>query len=209
MLITPRTTRKPSPVLLFLFTFLLILFFSLSWVSAQEEPKPTKPQGWEMNGIVAALADPSAEVRWEAVQKLAEYQLDDPKSLIKNNYKDVVDKLVKQLSPQDGDDKEKSVSRYAAAYALAQMKATNFAPDVAKLLKDSDTNVRGAAASALAQMKATNFAPDVAKLLKNSDTNVRGAAASALAQMKATNFAPDVAKLLKNSDTNVRGAAAS
>jgi truncated hemoglobin YjbI len=177
-------------------------------VSAEETDKPKPPQDWEMKGIVAALADPYAEVRLEAAKKLAEYQLDDPRSLIKN-YKDVVDKLVKHLSPQESDDKEKSVSRRAAASALGQMKATNFAPDVAKLLKDSDRNVRYFAASALGQMKATNIAPQVAALLKDSDTEVQRAAASALGQMKATNIAPQVAPLLKNSDTEVRVAAAS
>ncbi|OKH52190.1 hypothetical protein NIES2130_32545 [Scytonema sp. HK-05] len=68
------------------------------------------------------------------------------------------------------------------------MKATNFAPDVAKLLKDSDTSVRSAAASALGQMKATNFAPDVAKLLKDSDWNVRYAAAEALPKLGQQNL---------------------
>jgi HEAT repeat protein len=181
MLKTLHKTRK-SPFLLFPVTLLLVLLLSLPWVNAEETDKPKPPQDWEMNGIVAALADPYAEVRLEAVKKLAEYQLDDPKSLIKK-YKLDVNKLRKQL-----EDKE-PVSRQAAASALGQMKATNIAPQVAALLKDSDTSVQSAAASALGQMKATNIAPQVAALLKDSDTSVQSAAASALGQMKATNIA--------------------
>jgi hypothetical protein len=119
MLKTARKTRK-SPFFLFPFTLVLVLLLSLSWVNAKEAPKP-KPQNWEMNGIVAALADSYAGVRLKAAEKLAEYQLDDPKSLIKK-YKVDVDKLGKQLEDKD------PVSRNAAARALGQMQAKEYAP---------------------------------------------------------------------------------
>jgi len=112
MIKTPRQTRKLSPFFLFPFTLLLTLLLSLPWVSA-EEPKP-KPQPWEIKGIVAALADPYAGVRLEAARKLGEYQLDDPKSLIKDN-KDLVDKLAQQLEDKD------PVARSAAAEALPKL----------------------------------------------------------------------------------------
>ncbi|HEY9636733.1 MAG TPA: hypothetical protein V6D14_25260 [Coleofasciculaceae cyanobacterium] len=76
---TPRPTRK-SPFFLFPFTLLL----SLPWVSAKEAPKP-KPQSWEIKGIVAALKDSYAGVRLQAASRLGKYQLDDPRSLIKDN----------------------------------------------------------------------------------------------------------------------------
>ncbi|KAB8316033.1 HEAT repeat domain-containing protein, partial [Tolypothrix campylonemoides VB511288] len=176
MLKTARKTRK-SPFFLFPFTFVLVLLLSLPWVNAKEAPKP-KPQNWEMNGIVAALADSDARVRLKAAEKLAEYQLDDPKSLIKK-YKVDVDKLGKQLEDKD------SVSRNAAASALGQMQAKEYAPKVAELLKDSNSNVRYAAANALGQMQAKEYAPKVVELLKDSDWNVRYAAANALGQMQA------------------------
>ncbi len=122
---TPRQTRK-SPFFLFPFTLLLTLLLSLPWVNAKEEPKP-KPQAWEINGIVAALVDLHAEVRLQAANKLGEYQLDDPKSLIKN-YKDLVDKLAQQLEDKEPD------ARRAAALALEKMQAKEYAPKLVDLL---------------------------------------------------------------------------
>jgi hypothetical protein len=87
MLKTSRQTRKLSPFFLFPFTLFLVLLLSLPWVSAEETRKP-KPQDWEINGIVAALSDLYAGVRLQAAYHLTEYQLYDPKSLIKN-YKNV------------------------------------------------------------------------------------------------------------------------
>jgi hypothetical protein len=68
-------------------------------VSAKEAPKP-KPQPWEIKGFVAALVDPHAKVRLQAASKLGEYQLDDPKSQIKN-YKDLVEQFAKQLEDKE------------------------------------------------------------------------------------------------------------
>ncbi|QIR35526.1 hypothetical protein HCG51_01340 [Tolypothrix sp. PCC 7910] len=206
--------RRLLLIFLFIFTCLLTVIFSLTWVNAglilvntEEEPK-TKPQDWEIKGIVAALADPYAGVRLEAVEKLGKYQLDDPKKQIPN-YQDVVNLLVKQLLPPDKEEKEeKSLSRRAAANALGQMQAKDYAANVAALLKDSDTSVRRATADALGQMQAKGFAANVAALLKDSDTSVRNAAASALAKMQAKDYAANVAALLKDSDTSVRSAAA-
>ncbi|MDZ7963263.1 MAG: HEAT repeat domain-containing protein, partial [Aulosira sp. DedQUE10] len=201
--------RRLSRIFLFIFTCLLTVIFSLTWVTAEEEKPKPKPQDWEIKGIVAALADPYAGVRENAASKLEEYKLDDLKKQIPN-YQDVVNLLVKQLSPPEKEEKdEKSLSRRAAAYALGQMQAKDFAANVAALLKDSDTSVRYYAASALGQMQAKDFAANVAALLKDSDTSVRRAAASALGQMQAKDFAANVTALLKDSDTSVRRVAAS
>ena len=171
---TFRQTRKLSPFFLFLFTLFLTLFLSLPWVNA-EEPKP-KPQPWEINGIIAALADPYAGVRLQAASKLGEYQLDDPKSLIKN-YKDLVDKLAQQLEDKEPD------ARNAAAQALGQMEAKEQAPKLVELLKDSDSSVRSAAVSALGQMQAKEQVLKLVELLKDSDQGVRYAAAPALSKL--------------------------
>ncbi|BAY90069.1 hypothetical protein FDUTEX481_05158 [Tolypothrix sp. PCC 7601] len=199
--------RRLSRIFLFIFTCVLTVIFSLSWVNAEEEPKP-KPQDWEIKGILAALADPYAGVRLEAVNKLGEYKLDNPKKQIPN-YQDVVNLLVKQLLPPDTEEKEeKSLSRRAAASALGQMQAKDFAANVAALLKDSESYVRRAAASALGQLQAKDYAANIAALLKDSDSDARRAAADALAQMQAKDFAANVAALLKDSDSDARSAAA-
>ena len=195
---TFRQTRKLSPFFLFLFTLFLTLFLSLPWVNA-EEPKP-KPQPWEINGIIAALADPYAGVRLQAASKLGEYQLDDPKSLIKN-YKDLVDKLAQQLEDKEPD------ARNAAAQALGQMEAKEQAPKLVELLKDSDSSVRSAAVSALGQMQAKEQVLKLVELLKDSDQGVRSATTYALGQMQAKEQAPKLVELLKDSDQGVRSAA--
>ena len=197
---TPRPTRKLSAFFLFPFTLLLTLLLSLPWVSAKEPPKP-KPQDWEIKGIVAALVDPHAEVRLAAANKLGEYQLDDPKSRIKN-YKDLVEQFAKQL-----EDKE-PVARSAAAEALGQMQAKEYAPKLVELLKDSEPYVRRAAAEALGQMQAKEHAPKLVELFKDSEPYVRRAAAEALGQMQAKEHAPKLVELLKDSDSDVRSAAA-
>ncbi|MEH1916692.1 HEAT repeat domain-containing protein [Nostoc sp.] len=198
MLITPRHTNKRSLFFLFWFTLLLTLFLSLPWVNAEEKPKP---EVWQINGIVAALKDPIPEVRATATQNLQEYQLDNPKSQIKN-YDELVKQFAKQLQ-----DKDSSVSRKAAIKALGQMQAKEKIPLVAKLLKDSGTGVRGAAVKALGQMQAKEVVPQVVKLLTNPDSGVRKAAAEALGQMQAKEQIPILVHLLTNPDGGVRGAA--
>ncbi len=150
---------------------------------------------------MAALVDPHAKVRLEAASKLWEYQLDDPKSQIKN-YKDLVEQFAKQLEDKELD------SRSAAAYALGQMQAKEQVPKLVEWLKDSDSNVRSAAAYALGQMQAKEQAPKLVEWLKDSDSNVRSAAAYALGQMQAKEQAPKLVEWLKDSDWNVRSAAA-
>jgi HEAT repeat protein len=169
-------------------------------VSAKEAPKP-KPQPWEIKGFVAALVDPHAKVRLQAASKLGEYQLDDPKSQIKN-YKDLVEQFAKQLEDKELD------SRKAAAQALGQMQAKEQVPKLVQLLKDSDPYVRKAAAQALGQMQAKAHAPKLLKLLKDSKSDVRYAAAQALGQMQAKAQVPKLVELLKDSDPTVRYAAA-
>ncbi|HYX18380.1 MAG TPA: HEAT repeat domain-containing protein [Nostoc sp.] len=199
MLITPRHTNKLSLFFLFCFTLLLTFLLSLPWVNAEETPK-LKPQDWQINGIVAALTDPIPEVRATGTENLKKYQLDNPKTQIKN-YDELVKQFAKQLQ-----DKDSAVSRGAAAQVLGQMQAKELAPQVAKLL--SDINVRNAAAEALGQIQAKEVVPQVAKLLTDSDWNARYAAAQALGQMQAKELAPQVAKLLTDPDSDVRRAAA-
>src|SRR4028119_369790 len=79
---TPRQTRKFSAFFLFPFTLLLTLLLSLPWVSAKEPPK-VKPQDWQINGIVAAIDDSQDTVKAYAFYKLAEYELQDLKVMLK------------------------------------------------------------------------------------------------------------------------------
>ncbi|MEH2077551.1 MAG: HEAT repeat domain-containing protein [Nostoc sp.] len=199
MLTIPRHTRKRSLFFLFCFTLLLTLFLSLPWVNAEEKPKPEE---WQINGILAALTDPIPEVRAKATQNLQQYQLDNPKSQIKN-YDELVKQFAKQLQ-----DKDPPVSRKAAIQALGQMQAKEQAAQLTLMLKDRDSDVRNAAAEALGQMQAKEQAPQVALLLKDRDSDVRNAAAEALGQMQAKEQVPQLVLLLKDPDSGVRSTAA-
>ena len=86
MTATSSHSRKPAPILVFFFTFLLTIFLSFPWVSAQEE-KPT-PKIWQINGIVAALDDGYDEVKEYAFDELSEYhtkKVNKPEKIIKKN----------------------------------------------------------------------------------------------------------------------------
>ena len=99
MLITPRHTKKLSLFFLFCFTLLLTFFLSLPWVSAEEK---LQPQVWQINGIVAALTDPIPEVRTTATENLKKYQLDNPKTQIKNSeYPTVCPFSIEQILDED------------------------------------------------------------------------------------------------------------
>ncbi|HCF30003.1 MAG TPA: PBS lyase, partial [Cyanobacteria bacterium UBA11049] len=108
----PRQTRK----LAFLFTFLLTLFLFFPWVNAKEPPKP-KPQPWQIDGIAAALDDSYPEVKQLALEKLAEYQGQDLKSVVKTE--DLAQKVANVVK----DEKVNASVRRSAAVALSNLGA--------------------------------------------------------------------------------------
>ncbi|HBW89860.1 MAG TPA: PBS lyase, partial [Cyanobacteria bacterium UBA11149] len=69
-----------KPLILFPLTLCLTLFLSLPWVSATLPPKPTP---WQIDGIVAALDDSYPQVKEYAFDKLAEYEAQDLKAVLK------------------------------------------------------------------------------------------------------------------------------
>jgi HEAT repeat protein len=205
----PRQTRK----LAFLFTFLLTLFLSFPWVNAKDPPKP-KPQPWHIDGIAAALDDSYPEVKGLALQKLAQYQQQDGKSVIKTE--DLAQKAANVVK----DEKVDAYVRGRAAVALSKLGAAGakYVPDIANILKDEKVNasVRGSAAVALSKLGAAGavYVPDILNFLKDEkvDAYVRGAAAAALGNLRATGakYTPDIANILKDEkvDAYVRGGAA-
>jgi HEAT repeat protein/Uma2 family endonuclease len=200
-----RKTLK-SPIFLFLFTFLLILFFSLSWVNAKEAPKP-KPQLWQIDGIIAALDDRDPNVQGLALGKLAEYESQDLKGVLKKP-EDIAQKAVNLL-------KDKSVDsnvRSKAAEALGNLgsAATPYVKDIVDILKDKsvDKYVRSIAAVALGNLgkAATPYVKDIADILKNKsvDPDVRFGAAVGLGKLgkAATPYVKDILDFLKDISVN-------
>jgi HEAT repeat protein/cellulose biosynthesis protein BcsQ len=85
--------------------------------------------------------------------------------------------------------------------AIDDHRVDQFAPEVARLLKDSDAGVRSIAARNLIRMgnAGAKFAPQVADLLKDDDTMSRAWAAYSLSNMGEAGlpFAPGIVTLLK------------
>jgi HEAT repeat protein len=208
-----KTRRKPSPIFLFPFTFLLIFFLWLPWVNAKEAPKP-KPQDWQLNGIIAAIDDIYPGVQGLAFNKLVEYQLKD---LDKQKLENIAKKAASVLK----DEKVDANLRTSAISALGNFgeAAKSYIPDILAILKDekADANVRNGAALALGNFgeAAKSYIPDILAILKDekADANVRAGAASALGNFgeAAKSYIPDILAFLKNEkvDANVRGNAAS
>ena len=84
-----------KPLILFPLTLCLTLFLSLPWVSAQLPPKP-QPQSWQIDGIVAAIEDSNPKVKQYAFEKLAKYDAQELKSVLKKP-EDIAQKLRFQM----------------------------------------------------------------------------------------------------------------
>ena len=164
---TSSHSRKLAPILVFFITFLLILFLSLPWVSAEEETKP-KPQQWQINGIVAALDDGYDEVKKYALDKLNQY---DTKEINKPEKNKIIEKIANILK-----DKEvNSNVRSRAAVALGNFgeAAAKYIPDIVTILKDEKLNsyARYGAAQALGNFgeAAATYIPDILNILKKDE----------------------------------------
>eukprot|EP00931_Biecheleriopsis_adriatica_P030928 TRINITY_DN18176_c0_g1_i10.p1 TRINITY_DN18176_c0_g1~~TRINITY_DN18176_c0_g1_i10.p1 ORF type:complete len:602 (-),score=95.61 TRINITY_DN18176_c0_g1_i10:195-2000(-) len=109
-----------------------------------------------------------------------------------------------------------SRSAETIAYAIGNLGIAGkpFAPAVAELLDERNSEVRKAAADALGKLgpeAGGPFAPQVAELLEDSDYGIRKTAAEALGKLGPAAggpFASQVAELCKDSDWRVRRAAA-
>ncbi|WP_293076001.1 HEAT repeat domain-containing protein, partial [Moorena sp. SIO3H5] len=166
-----------------------------------------EPESWQLKGIVAALKDPDPEVWVKAFEKLSNYKLDQlkPPLEIPN---DRIEQIAELLIYENQDKSIQSKVLASAVKALGQMAAaaSQYIPQIAKLLTHSDTDVRRSAAYALGNMgaAASEVAPQIAKLLTHSDTDVRRSAAEALGQMGvAKDYAPQIVKHLTDSNRTV------
>ncbi|OLT60382.1 HEAT repeat domain-containing protein [Moorena bouillonii] len=208
-------------LLALLVAVLLIVNGSHAHPSIYSHESHPEPESWQLKGIVAALKDPDPLVWAEALDKLSSYKLDQlkpPVEIPNKTIEQIADLLTyKHESNDHSENERKSVQsrvRASAAYALGQMgaAASEYAPEIAELLTDSESYVRVSAAYALGQMgaAASEYAPKIAKLLTDSDSDVSHSAARALGQMGAAkDYAPKIAKLLTDSEIHVRASAAS
>jgi HEAT repeat protein len=112
--------------------------------------------------------------------------------------KEIAQALDEDFSPEVND---------AALYALAHLRATEYAPEIGKLLDHRYR--RGNAAKALAIMGANEYAAKIAVLLDDDQAPLdQSAALLALGILKARENAPTAAKLMRNRESSVSNFAA-
>ncbi|MCW5317754.1 PBS lyase [Nostoc sp. KVJ3] len=207
--------KKRSLFFLFPIILLLTLLLALPWVSAKEPPK-SKPEAWQINGIVAALDDGYDGVKKLAFEKFNEYDLKNLKSVVQKP-EDIAQKVFKILKDKTVD----SDVRSSAASALGNLgeAAKPYVKDILDFLKDKtvDKDVRSSAAYALGNLGEVNkpYVKDIFDILKDKtvDSDVRSGAALALGNLgeAAKPYVKDIADILKDKtvDSNVRSRAAS
>ncbi|MEC4815194.1 MAG: SMP-30/gluconolactonase/LRE family protein [Scytonema sp. PMC 1069.18] len=110
----------------------------------------TKPEPWQIEGIIAALDDNHLKVKEYAFNKLGEYEIKDLQS---KKRQEIIQKAADILK----DEKVDAYVRGSAASALGNFRASaaKYLPDILNFLKDEKVpaNVRGSAASALGNIK--------------------------------------------------------
>ncbi|MEM7590431.1 MAG: HEAT repeat domain-containing protein [Cyanobacteria bacterium P01_A01_bin.83] len=128
-----------------LLVFLLAFVFTVSWGHAQDD-QLVPPQSWQLKGILAALDDSDPKIWVLALEELSEYKVDELE-IPEDKYQPIVELL---------DYKKNSLVQYAAAEALGQMKAKEYAAEIVPLLSSDDSLVQRAAAYALKQFGIAN-----------------------------------------------------
>ncbi|MEL6400495.1 MAG: HEAT repeat domain-containing protein [Cyanobacteria bacterium J06626_4] len=174
---------------------------------AQKEDEQPQLELWQHRGIMAAMTDPDPLVWGEALDKLAEFNLEtltDDTEIPKNVYQQMT-----EILDANG---YRPATRAAAARTLGAMgeAAAAHAPQLMALLADPKTNfnVRTAAASALGAMgkAAAAQVPQLMALLADPKTNfnVRVEAARALGAIgeAAAAQAPQLMALLADPETD-------
>lgn len=116
--------------------------------------------------LIAALSDPSFDVRHEAIRALGRLP-STPKSI----------QALEDILTYDG----LIELQYAALDSLGQLAAQGSAKSIARFLDDGNRLLRSRAARSLGDIRATRFLPDIRQMLiEDSDIDCRLAAASAL-----------------------------
>jgi HEAT repeat protein len=162
-----------------------------------------KSEGWQINGLLAALEDKIPQVQALALDKLRE--LGELKKIPGEKLHKITDLLD---GPNDG-------VRVSALKALADIEycPPKDIPEVVFLLNDRNDNVRTAVLEALGNLGllARPYIPKILSLLKDRNESVRNKAAEALSNLNnvAKSFVPRIATLLEDEAPSVRNAASS
>ncbi len=183
--------------------------------TALERLKVLDTTGEHHAALIPLLHDPDTAIRWHAVNMLGETK-------DRTFAPQVAELLDADESPSDFG----TSARAAAARALGNMRATEYAPKLAQLMKEANAllaqyppihepacgyevhygdQLLYESVWGLVKMDAKEFSPDIARLLTDRSKFIRCRAAWALGELRATEFQPAVAALLQDrADFNER-----
>ena len=184
---------------------LIFMLFIRPGVAQSTDEKPSL-EPWQLRGILAALEDRDPLVWSEALNKLSDFDLENPQA----DEAHISDKTIKHIAEILIDTNNLVVTRSAAASALGSMgdAAADQAKTLATVLVDdsADVNVRYEAARALGRMgdAAADQAETLATVLVDDSAaaNLRSEAAFALGSMgeAAADQAAQFRALLRNQE---------
>ncbi|MGJ3253795.1 MAG: HEAT repeat domain-containing protein [Elainellaceae cyanobacterium] len=207
--ITPVSARRWSVrILCGVLSLILTLGLTIGWGIAQEEPEKPELQPWQLRGILAALDDKDPLVWAEALNKLAEFELETLQPEL-----EISQETFKQIVRLFEDEKTPVEPRAAAARALGSMgeRAADQAPKLVEVVidADADSDIRYAATDALGNMgeAAADQAPKLGEVVIDADveSDIRAAATNALGSMgeAAADQAPKLSELVVDSNTDL------
>ena len=144
-----------------------------------------------INIIEEALNDEDEDVRWNAIETLANLKLDT-----------AVQPLINALDDEDDD------VRWRAAELLGNIKSITAVQLLINTLKDENSRVRLSAAEALGNIKSDTAIPPLVNALNDEDEDVRWSAADALGSIKSDTTVQPLINALEDENPYVRESAA-
>jgi hypothetical protein len=203
--------KKSAPVILFALSLVILLCLALP-VNAKE-PSQLQPQQWQIDGILAALADERDDVKQLALEKLVTYDPLALQGIVKPEILQAASKMPKdELSTSELE----GSSFPASAYALGRSGGVTESdiPKLIQVLKDEkqDSFARISAATALSSFGdgTKGYISEIANVLinilknKKLDFSVRVNAAASLGRLRgsAKPYIPDIIHLIQNNQDN-------
>jgi HEAT repeat protein len=130
--------------------------------------------------------------------------------IVRLNLKEAIPEVTKLLCDDEGQVRESAIRilvKLESSKPARLRHSGGSIQAIAKLVNDSDDDVRVAAILALGRLGAQETIMKIMKLLKNRNVKIRSSAVFVLGELNCTKSIPDIIKLLSDEDEWVRGAA--
>ncbi len=201
-------------------TISLISFTQLAILPQIHLLKLTNSQA-AIPGLLKALRDEDADVRWQAAEALGQLGSEAaiPRLLIALEHEDAY--IRRQAAPVLGQlgseaaipgllialEDEDAYVRWRAAKALGQLGSETAIPGLLIALGDKEAHVRWRAAEALGQLDSEAAIPELLIALEHKDADIRRQAVEALGQLGSEAAIPGLLIALEDEDADVRSQA--